>query len=773
MSAQDQAGLADELKSEDANTRLTAVRRVMELSATDPRSVAIGIPKWTGPLLDAKQFDEVERISLESINKRSFDSSVVAAAQRARVLALIAQGKFPQALKEAKSYYNVALLSDSGEAIELLAQILAKTNDPATAAQFRIDQIAAAESADHLPPTTNPSAINTDTPPTPDAGSNSSAAILASIKIDPEPYQTALAAMRKHPDRNTNQLGEGNLLLLMDQPAEARKCFEDACKKSSGQKLREAVEGIARSARAKTASVAAANDLITAIRESPDGAGAKLMPGKPVAALQSAAQNTQLAEVQMALAVPPLELERKQAEAEDAGAPIRIITGFECSTPITVKTISPTHFEVSIDTPFTDWFMFRVEGANGKLVRIDLTGKNVVMSKWTSINPVYSYATDLDNPNGYDSIDPPPGAEITAWNGPRLPSTDGQIWHYIPDVWQERPDALSFVARFDSDAYVAMRAPYTPGYNERYLGQLASNPLADVAQVGHSPLGRPLLIVTVGETNKLEPRKPTILVYAGEHADEHDTGWVAQGLIERLLDNTTSAKNLRDRFTFLILPIFDPDSAVVSRHEGAIGGFLMGRRTPESVAYADWFQKWIDSGNRLDLVLDLHNVQSAESTQVACAILEGNGERGIASLTLHNSIIANLKSAGVSVEPRPWMRGWSPDRLGGWLSMHFGPITLAYEFDSQDPGQHLAPNGLKAISQAFLAAVNAFFSQPESRPLMASIDEMRRQRSIRLAAIGGGQIGQMDAIQFEAQHVDRSNAANEFRFLNYEQPWGK
>jgi hypothetical protein len=111
MTAGEQAMLAQQLRSADAATRQDAIDRVRAMAISDPRNMALSLPSWAEPMLDAKQYADVEKFAIQAINERPFDVTVVEAAQRARVVALIAGGNYPEALKQAKSYYNVAALS--------------------------------------------------------------------------------------------------------------------------------------------------------------------------------------------------------------------------------------------------------------------------------------------------------------------------------------------------------------------------------------------------------------------------------------------------------------------------------------------------------------------------------------------------------------------------------------------------------------------------------------------------------------------------------------
>lgn len=365
---------------------------------------------------------------------------------------------------------------------------------------------------------------------------------------------------------------------------------------------------------------------------------------------------------------------------------------------------------------------------------------------------LYSYAKSLDDPATY-AVNPSEdnGKTVKAWNGPTLPDTSGQQWHFVKDVWADEPNSLSFIQHFDSDeVWIAMRVPYTPGYNVLHLGAIRENGLARVAEVGRSVGGRPLLIVQVGSGNADELKhRPCILLYAGEHADEQDAMWAADGVIDFLTGPSAEASQLRGQYTFLVIPMLDPDAALAGQHAGMICGFMTSSRTPESIAYANWFQNWVNSGNRLDLIFDFHNVQSNEGPNVSCALLESLGERGELSMEIHKLVVQSLSDDNFLADPRPWMRGWSPDRLGGCLSRRYGPLCLAYEVNCQASDRHLNLHQLQGIGRSFVDAAAQFFADVGGDDLLAQVDQRRSERTARWRERGYLAAGK-DAIQAEA-----------------------
>ncbi len=54
--------------------------------------------------------------------------------------------------------------------------------------------------------------------------------------------------------------------------------------------------------------------------------------------------------------------------------------------------MSDTHFALDFENKYEWMFLFKLPGVAGKTIRIDC--KNIPMSKWSTLNPVYRYAND-------------------------------------------------------------------------------------------------------------------------------------------------------------------------------------------------------------------------------------------------------------------------------------------------------------------------------------------------------------------------------------------
>jgi hypothetical protein len=465
--------------------------------------------------------------------------------------------------------------------------------------------------------------------------------------------------------------------------------------------------------------------------------------------------------------IPPLEIERARSDVltalQDAASEIpliriapvapadsqpvvpafapdtvvRVISGFEGSSPIAVREISATRFEVTLTAnDAQNWFMFRVEGAAGKTVRLDIRGQQVM--NWWSLNPLYCYGNNLDGIDATDSIARNAASESSrAWNGPTLPDTHGQKWHHMPNAWMGTPHTFSFVHHFETDGcYIAMRAPYTPNFNERYLASIAARPEVHLHVAGKSKEGRPLQVVEIG--NGSRTANPCVLLYGREHADEQDSSWAVKGAIDFLLSDSPESVALRDRFTFLAVPVLDPDGAVAGRYANITDSFQAFQETPESIAYSGFFRQWVQAGKRLDLVLNFHNHESAEvPEEFSCALAEPkrNAPRHSECAAINAQLTADLSNAGYLVAPFKPMQTYFSFRLGGWLMGYYGPLHLLYELNTQAPKRHLTILDTEAIGANVVHSVATIFDGPQRAGIMASVDAIRNARAARVSQL--------------------------------------
>ncbi|MGD0464270.1 MAG: hypothetical protein ABSB74_17445 [Tepidisphaeraceae bacterium] len=186
-----------------------------------------------------------------------WEVSAVCAVQRAKVRELMAQRKYEMALAEAKSYYNVAELAKTRDAIEVMSNALVKARGIAIANQFRREQSPAALTLLKL------------------SGVAHRSGVLPTITVDSSVYEKAIHQLQDKTDNIESMIGCGNLLLLADRPRDARECFEFALqlavrgKAGKRVKARHALEGIARAIRDEDGSAIPADAFVLSIKGDP------------------------------------------------------------------------------------------------------------------------------------------------------------------------------------------------------------------------------------------------------------------------------------------------------------------------------------------------------------------------------------------------------------------------------------------------------------------------------------------------------------------------
>ncbi|MGA2233811.1 MAG: hypothetical protein ABSH22_23130, partial [Tepidisphaeraceae bacterium] len=283
MSADDQASLIAQISSDDEDKRKDAILRLHALAASDPELFCTLLPKWMSAVMGARAYDDVLSLAESAIAARPFDPDVLVAAQRATAVADMGLERYDNAAPEAKRYYNVAALGQTGDAVDLLSKILSQLKDDATADRLRMEQIAAAAT-----PVAQPAA-----PPT-----TARSDVLSSIALDPSKFGNLLAKLGDNKSYG-NLMGKGYLLLLSDRIADAQDCFAVACRASAnGKELRQALEGIAIAMRDSDEGVARANSLISRVRQRDPAASSELRSATSVSSLDdfvTAATRTNLA----------------------------------------------------------------------------------------------------------------------------------------------------------------------------------------------------------------------------------------------------------------------------------------------------------------------------------------------------------------------------------------------------------------------------------------------------------------------------------------------
>lgn len=413
---------------------------------------------------------------------------------------------------------------------------------------------------------------------------------------------------------------------------------------------------------------------------------------------------------------------------------VKLVAGFDCSPKNTkISVIGPAHFSVKFPGGGRDavgFFLFRLENAKGKEVTIDLEN---IPDKWRTLNPVVCDSDDLTNLSSFESfLVTDPVKPAAASNGPLLPDTSGEQWHFITDVTHDKGrKRLRLKHGFHSNAVtIAMRPPFTPGYLGNYVDSLREREHVTVHEIGETPGGRPLYVIQVGgEDDETSRKNPCVLIYAREHPDEHDGSWVAQGAIEYMLLDERAARRLRRTLTLLVIPIFDPDGAVDARYHRIVDLFQQGREVPETDAYMGFLVNWFNAGRRIDLMVSLHNVESAEAPHISCGSIPRRPEHLTNSMRhLHEFVHARMQAANFESSRRVWGPNYYFLRLCGMAYDRFRVPWVLYEVNSQAPKRHLNLADQRILGAMLLEALADHVHSGEFQPLIRQARQRRIER---------------------------------------------
>ena len=350
---------------------------------------------------------------------------------------------------------------------------------------------------------------------------------------------------------------------------------------------------------------------------------------------------------------------------------------------------------------------------------------------WISDDPFRS-ATDPDAGTGVA----PEQSVIPAALADQFLSPDGVTWIPWRDVDQVRILSNINIVRLTQQfaqptATVAMRVPFTYTYLQAYVTKLQDAHRAGVTvdHLGNTPDGRALTVIRLEppEPTTAAADRPTILIYAREHATEPDGSWVVDGVLQWLLSTTPDATHARQQANWLLIPLLDPDASAQSRYTNALD-FLQTRKVrPETLAYARYFIRWIDAGHRIDVAVNLHNVECTEGPHIFIPLV--NERHRDDSDQWNQAFFAALATAGfMTGRVQGNAKGYQNDRLAGWCAQHFATFDLAYELNSRMPGNLLTLPRLRQIGTILGMNVSAYLQTPAYLTLKRTMVETLTRR---------------------------------------------
>lgn len=451
---------------------------------------------------------------------------------------------------------------------------------------------------------------------------------------------------------------------------------------------------------------------------------------------------------------PPQLEQQRAAEAGAQGAAVVVTTALPGVHAFEVEKVASNHFSIQTAVRgHNNWFMMKLDGVAGRTIRIDLKKARGSLENWGSLNPVFCYTDSADDPSIFETTEVAnPAQDVIANNRTALPDTAGQHWKFISGTWWDRK-GVSFVHKFEkSPVIVAMRYPFTVAYADHWLGSL-QGARSVVETIGTSAKGRPLRVVRISDA--AVPANHCVVIYAREHGNEQDTGFVVQGAVDFLLSDDPEAADILRRLSFIVIPMVDPDDAAEGRFSSRLLSFVPSEQVPEAVTYANYFKRLIDSGRAVDLVVNLHNAESRESQHLFCVQVAPDPASMSQFVFFHNDLISKLTPRRIAVETRVRRKGASPARLGGWLELEYGALHVPYEVNCQAAVRHLTIADLRFMGAMLVDSVDTLLRSEDGARRQRAVEDHLRRRAERWQQYGN-QIKTNNAIVAEYECRMRS-----------------
>ena len=204
-------------------------------------------------LLEQKQYQAVEEFAITGTLALPADTWRIESLQKYRIRALLEKHRPQDALRVAKSLFNVCSMGFVKEELPILCECLAAAHpeDPGIVPRFK-RQILAGAQEDRA----ERNRLSGQ------CGGNS---IMESIEADPGPYAQAIAQRSRISDWR-GHYGTGNLLLLSGRIKEARDVFTKVYADAPPGELRYASEAIAKLIKAEDGGLGRANEFVLSIK---------------------------------------------------------------------------------------------------------------------------------------------------------------------------------------------------------------------------------------------------------------------------------------------------------------------------------------------------------------------------------------------------------------------------------------------------------------------------------------------------------------------------
>jgi hypothetical protein len=280
-----------------------------------------------------------------------------------------------------------------------------------------------------------------------------------------------------------------------------------------------------------------------------------------------------------------------------------IHTDFEGGSLGKIERVSETHFRLAAKGESdqdgrnrqANWYYFRVDDAPLKPLTFDIV----------NLPGEYNYVPN----KGAITKDTPP-----------VISYDGVHWEHVTTFEYDpnEPKLILHIQPRGKRFWIAHCPPYTNETLAKLHSEIKSNPDFHQEVIGKTAGGRDLVLWTISHGESAS--KKTIWLMFRQHSWESGSSWVGDAAVRTLLASGPESSRLRQQVIWKIIPLCDPDGVARGGVRFNVNGFDLNRnwdvvdpvKMPEITAQRAAVRNWLKSGNHIDLLLSLHNTETAE-----------------------------------------------------------------------------------------------------------------------------------------------------------------
>ncbi len=189
-------------------------------------------------------------------------------------------------------------------------------------------------------------------------------------------------------------------------------------------------------------------------------------------------------------------------------------------------------------------------------------------------------------------------------------SRDHESWDRLStEQVQVLEDGVSMQLQVTLDQaqmWIAGQETLTTAYYDEWINALASTPGVQTRLAGRSVQSRPIYMA------ETETRKEIIILLGRQHPPEVSGALAMRPFVNTLLDDTQLAREFRERYQLIILPLLNPDGVVAGHWRHNVNGVDLNRdwgpfTQPETKIMRDWLADADSKGLQLRLMLDFHS----------------------------------------------------------------------------------------------------------------------------------------------------------------------